>query len=88
MFEESMAGKGEKVELRGMVDREIVDVLDAVSTARRMARNELAELVLREWARGVVHESILIQRVTRGNGSDPESSRNGHGTDGFPPINR
>lgn len=74
MLDEPMAATDkEKVELRGMVDREIVDVLDAVATARRMARNELAEWVLRQLAQGVVHESMIVQRVTRGHGKGLET---------------
>jgi len=61
------------VELRGMCPREVVDVLDAVSQAKRISRMELVNRILGEWRDQKVHESSLIHRVTRGNGSLTES---------------
>ena len=51
------------VELRGMMPRKVIDVLDAVSGARRMARNELALEVLQAWANEQVHIARIVQRV-------------------------
>jgi hypothetical protein len=55
------------VELRGDCPRITVDILDAVSNARRISRTELVNQILGEWARQQLMESSLIQRVTRGN---------------------
>lgn len=55
------------VELRGECPRQTVDVLDAISAARRISRTELVNQVLGEWARQQLHEASLIHRVTRGN---------------------
>lgn len=62
-----------KVELRGDVDREIVDVLDAVAKAKRRSRMEVVEQALREWADGKLHESTLVVRLSRGKGSKTEA---------------
>ena len=61
------------VELRGNCPREVVDVLDAVSQAKRISRMELVNRILCEWKDLKVHESNLIHRVTRSNGSVTES---------------
>jgi hypothetical protein len=66
-------GDPSKVELRGDVEREIVDVLDAVAKAKRRSRMEVVEQALREWADGKKHESTLVVRLTRGQGSNRES---------------
>lgn len=63
------------VELRGMAPRETVDVLDAVSTARRMSRNELVLEVLCDWVRDQVHVATVIARVTQSNGHSTEIER-------------
>lgn len=55
------------VELRGECPRLTVDVLDAVSNARRINRTELVNQILGEWAQQQLLESSLIARVTRGN---------------------
>lgn len=62
-----MAASDEIAELRGNCPRTVIDVLDAVSQARRMTRIELVNEVLKTWARGVVHQANVVQRVTRGN---------------------
>ena len=55
------------VELRGMAPRAVVDVLDAVSGHERITRTELMNRILKSWARGVVMQATVVQRVTRGN---------------------
>jgi hypothetical protein len=55
--------RDDDVELRGMCPRRVVDVLDAVSNARRITRTELVNAVLSEWADARVHEANLVQRV-------------------------
>lgn len=62
------------VELRGMCPRETVDVLDAISTARRMNRMELVNDILAAWCVDRMNEATLIHRVTRGNTVDKEPS--------------
>lgn len=64
-----------KVELRGEIDRQIIDVLDAVSKAKRISRMEMVAIVLDQWAKDKVHESNLIQSLTRDHGSRTETNR-------------
>ncbi len=70
-----MADPNQLVELRGMSPRETIDVLDAVSAARRISRNELVNEVLGEWARHKIHEAQAICSVTRSNGHATEGER-------------
>jgi len=71
---EAILMKPEQIELRGMCPRDVVDVLDAVSTARRMSRHELVVEVLAVWAKEQVHIANVLGRVTRGNGSATEAA--------------
>jgi anti-sigma-K factor RskA len=58
----------EKVELRGMCPREIVDMLDAVALARgNTDRTEIWVEVMGEWAVKMAHLANVIVRVTRCN---------------------
>lgn len=61
------AARDNQVELRGMLPRDVVDVLDAVSSAKRMTRIELVHRILADWAGRKHHEAMLVHRVTRGN---------------------
>lgn len=61
------------VELRGMCPREIVDLLDAVSAARRMTRMDLVIEVLRSYAVEQRHIANVVVSVTRGNPQQAES---------------
>ena len=70
----------EKVELRGMIGRETVGVLDAVSMARRMSRIELAEEILAVWAAEQIHIASVIQAVTRVNPRAADARRNASGS--------
>lgn len=65
-----------------MIPRKLADVLDAVSAARRMARNELAVQVLQAWADERIHESIIVQRVV-----GPQSGADG-GVSAFASVKR
>ena len=67
----------EKVELRGNIDRDIIDMLDAVSGHLRIPRIALAEKILRRWAEDKFHESTVVIRVVGSNGS----AWRGRGTD-------
>lgn len=55
------------VELRGQTPRQIIDVIDAVSAARRISRMELVNRILSKWTRDQLHEATVVSRVTRGN---------------------
>lgn len=55
------------VELRGMIPREVADVLDAISVARRMSRIELATEVLAHYAKEQVHVARVLVAVTGAN---------------------
>jgi predicted transcriptional regulator len=70
-MDDAMADLG-KVELRGDIERDIIDVLDAVAKAKRRSRMEVVEQALREWADGKLHESTLVVRLARGQGSKRE----------------
>ena len=74
-----MKDSPELVELRGMIGRETVDVLDAVSQARRMSRIELCNEILAVWANEQVHIASVIQSITRVNPSLTEPRRNALG---------
>lgn len=71
------AGSGEPlVELRGMAPRRLVSILEAISSCRRQARNDLVVEILSEWAAAREHEAMLLQRVLRGNPPSTELERN------------
>ncbi len=52
------------VELRGQAPREIVDMLDAISTHRRITRWELLIELLSEWRDDKEREAVVVARVT------------------------
>ena len=59
----------EQVEIRGDLDREYSDVIDAVAKAKGISRTQMALAILKEWAVQREHESIMVQRLKRGNGN-------------------
>jgi hypothetical protein len=64
----------EQVEMpRGFMSRRVYNVFDAVSKARRTAKNKLLAEIIEEWAAARLHEASLIQRLNRGNGNDSHS---------------
>lgn len=65
------------VELRGLAPRKVVDVLDAVALARKVSRTDIVNEVLAEWAAARVHESVLVLRCTKGEGSVKETTGSG-----------
>ncbi len=64
------------VELRGEILRDHVDVIDAVATAKGSNRMAVLRAIVADWVDRKTHEAMLIQRVTKGNGTAPESDRN------------
>jgi hypothetical protein len=62
------------VELRGLAPRKTVDVLDAVALARKVSRTDIVNEVLAEWAADRVHESKLVLRVIKREGTVKEPS--------------
>jgi len=71
----------DQVELRGMVARQIIDVIDAVSMARRQSRVELVEEILRAWSETRLHEANLVNAVAGRNPSRPERARKSNRAD-------
>lgn len=64
------------IELRGEIQREYMDVIDAVVQATPGAsRMSVVREIVGEWVDRKIHEFSLIQRVRRGNGNAPESDR-------------
>jgi hypothetical protein len=68
-----MATNELNVELRGPCPKTTVDVIDAVSMARRLSRTEMVNLILAEWAEGRVHEANLITRLSRSHSAATET---------------
>lgn len=58
----------EQAEVRVDMDREYVDVIDAVAKAKGISRVQMAHRILKEWAEEKRHESTLVHRLTRGKG--------------------
>jgi hypothetical protein len=64
----------DSTELRADCPREVIDVLDAISLAQRLTRNQLVLRILHDWARDRRHEASLVARLSRGNLPDAENS--------------
>lgn len=64
------------IELRGQCPREIIDVIDAWSAAKRINRMEAVNVILRSWAKNKVREHTIFARVTRGNPLVTDASAN------------
>lgn len=64
------------VELRGPCPRKVVDMLDAVSTARGLTRTQLVNEILGTWARREWHVATVVGRVMNGN---PQGADSGWG---------
>jgi hypothetical protein len=76
-----MRANGEPTtELRGEIPRWVVDILDAVVTARggqsaNVHRTTVVTEVLSEWAEKKLHEASLITRLAAGNPNPTERAR-------------
>lgn len=63
-----MADTQNTVDIRGDCPRHIVDVIDAISLARRQKnRFELIVEILEDWYQQQMREVVAVQRVTMGN---------------------
>lgn len=69
----------DRVELRGMAPRRLVDLLDAVSLSRKCARQDVLVDVLNRWADDLVHEASMVMRIAGANGSSTDGERKGDG---------
>lgn len=56
-----------EVELRVELPRHLMDMLDARVMARRSSRKEETIAIFEQWAKELVHQSTLVQRLARGN---------------------
>ena len=57
----------EKLELRGLYDRELVEALDMLALAKRLTRSDLVGRVLRSYVASKQHEAMLIAKSPRVN---------------------
>ena len=60
-------------ELRMDAPDELVTVLDGISLAQRLTRNQLVLRVLAEWAQARVHEASVLSRVGALNPAAPDA---------------
>ena len=63
--------KHDQVELRGLVPRYVVDVVDAVAIYKGVDRIEVVRTALKQWAEEKIREAELIGRMVAGNDSKP-----------------
>lgn len=69
-----MAAREVCTELRLDAPNELVTILDGISLAQRITRNQLVLRVLHEWADARVHEASVLARLTGINPAHAESS--------------
>jgi hypothetical protein len=62
-----MANDSDTVELRGDIPKNLMAMVDAVSTAKRVSRMSLVRKILNDWAVKTYHEAMIVERVTKGN---------------------
>jgi hypothetical protein len=74
---DDMAARDDSTELRLDAPAELVTVLDGVSLAQKLNRNQLVLRVLSEWAAARVHEATVLQRL--GAINPPQSETTGKG---------
>jgi hypothetical protein len=79
-----MATLDHLVELRGEIDREVMDVIDAVVQSRPGShRMTLVREILNEWCEREIHRSTLVLRVSdaqrKRTGNAPETHRKAGG---------
>lgn len=58
------------IELRGDLEREFVDVLDALAKATRRSRTEVWMQAVRDFCRHEIHKANLVVRLSRREGID------------------
>lgn len=59
------------VELRFNVPRWVAEVVDAHVSAKRLSRTDVAKAVMDRWARSELHLAMVVNRVSKSNGSVP-----------------
>ena len=74
-----MSDADDRVELRGMAPRRLVDLLDAVSLSRKSSRQDVLVQVLSRWADELVHEASMVMRISGDNGGSTDGERKGGG---------
>ena len=66
---------GDKVEARGELPREVVDVVDAVSVVKGRSRWQQIMVVVSDWAAEQRRLANVIHNVTKGNPVRPDADR-------------
>ena len=64
----------DNVELRGLCQRETIDILDAVSLSRRISRIELVNEILAAWCTDELRRATLVYRAAHGNPQPADSN--------------
>lgn len=67
------------VEVRFMAPKADAQVFLAVLKARRCTKDVLGREMLADWAAMRIHEAIMIERFTRGNGNGSQTDFHGLG---------
>ena len=63
----------EPVEIRVDLDREYSDVIDAVAKAKGISRTQMCYRIMKDWSDEMRHQSMMVQRLTRVQGTKGES---------------
>ena len=63
------------IEIRGEIDRELVDVIDAIASAEHSNRMSVLRQWIRDRAETELHRATLIVRVAGNNGRRTEPER-------------
>ena len=69
-----MAIRADSTELRLDAPNELIAVLDGISMAQRLTRNQLVLRVLHDWADARVHEANVLAKVA---GINPQRAESG-----------
>jgi hypothetical protein len=69
-----MGKHAERIEVRLWIDRNEIDVFDAVATAKGVDRDAVIAAALRAYAQRKMYEATLVERVARDQESALESS--------------
>jgi len=76
LADSSLTGPDDMVELRVLVKRKYIDVIDAVAIAQKPGekpnRGPVTNQILAEWSARVRHTAMLVTRMERRNGTEME----------------